>query len=61
MAMKVCAADAPDPRPIRFCNWGTDAESAESSLKRALDRVQRERGSEGYAKFKSRFRLSSER
>ena len=55
----LAAADAPDPRPIWFCNWGTDVESAESSLKRALDRVQRERGLEGYAKFKGRFRLSS--
>ena len=55
----IAAADAPDPRPIWFCNWGTDTKSAESSLKRALDRVQRERGPDGYAKFKSRFRLSS--
>ena len=55
----LAAADAPDSRPIWFCNWGTDNGSAESSLKRALDRVMRERGPEGYAKFKSRFRLSS--
>ena len=55
----LAAADAPDPRPIWFCNWGTNAKSVESSLKRALDSVQRERGPEGYAKFKSRFRLSS--
>jgi hypothetical protein len=55
----IAAADAPDERPIWFCNWGTDAGSAESSLKKALDRVLRERGPEGYAKFKSRFRLSS--
>ena len=53
------AVDSPDPRPIWFCNWGTDHGSAESSLKRALDRVLRERGQESYAKFKSRLRLSS--
>ena len=33
------AVDGPDPRPIWFCNWGTDRGSAESCLKRALDRV----------------------
>jgi hypothetical protein len=53
------AVDAPDPRPLWFSNWGTDHGSAESSLKRALDRVLRERGPDGYAKFKSRLRLSS--
>jgi len=51
--------DAPDPRPVWFCNWGTDRGSAESCLKRALDRVLRERGPERYAKFKNRLRLSS--
>jgi hypothetical protein len=53
------AVDNSDPRPLWFSNWGTDHGSAESSLKRALDRVLRERGQEGYAKFKSRLRLSS--
>jgi hypothetical protein len=53
------AVDSPDPRPVWFSNWGTDRGSAESCLKRALDRVLRERGPEGYAKFKSRLRLCS--
>lgn len=53
------AIDADDPRPVWFLNWGTDIGSEESSLKRALDRVHAERGAEGYAKFKSRLRLSS--
>jgi hypothetical protein len=53
------SVDAPEARPVWFCNWGTDRGSAESCLKRALDRVLRERGSEGYARFKSRLRLSS--
>jgi hypothetical protein len=48
-----------DPRPLWFCNWGTDEGAAVSCLKRALDRVLRERGSDGYAKFKNRIRLSS--
>lgn len=52
------AALADDPRPIWFCNWGTDKGSAPSSLKRALDKVS-EGGPAAYAKFKDRFRLSS--
>jgi hypothetical protein len=55
----LAAADAEDPRPIWFCNWGTGHDSDESSLKLALDRVLKERGPMGYAKFKDRFRLSS--
>ncbi len=54
----VAAVDRPDPRPVWFMNWGTDHGSAESALKRALDRILAERGQEGYAKFKSRLRLS---
>ncbi len=54
----VAAVDAPDPRPIWFMNWGT-AGSASSSLKRALDRVLKERGPSGYAAFKKRICLSS--
>lgn len=54
------AVDADDPRPLWFCNWGTDDESGVSCLKRALDRVLQERGTTGYAKFKSRIRLSSD-
>jgi hypothetical protein len=53
------AVDAADPRPVWFCNWGTDHGSAESCLKRALDRVRRERGLDSYGKFKGRLRLSS--
>ncbi len=53
------AVDSPDPRPVWFLNWGTDNGSAESCLKRALDQVLRERGPEGYARFKRRIRLSS--
>src|SRR5258705_130185 len=32
------AVDREDPRPVWFCNWGTDKESGVSCLKRALDR-----------------------
>lgn len=59
LKLVLAAADAPDRRPIWFCNWGTDHGSAESSLKQALDLVLKERGPAGYAKFKQRFRLSS--
>jgi hypothetical protein len=55
----LAAVDADDPRPIWFMNWGTDHGSASSSLKRALDRVLKERGASGYAKFKDRLRLNS--
>jgi hypothetical protein len=55
----IAAVDRPDPRPVWFLNWGTDRGAASSSLKRALDRVLRERGPEGYARFKDRLRLSS--
>lgn len=53
------AVDADDERPVWFMNWGTDDESGVSCLKRALDRVLKERGQEGYAKFKGKIRLSS--
>jgi len=52
--------DADDPRPLWFCNWGTDDESGVSCLKRALDRVLKERGPEGYAKFKRKIHLASD-
>ncbi|MCC2668513.1 MAG: hypothetical protein K0Q72_984 [Armatimonadetes bacterium] len=55
----IAAVDRPEPRPLWFCNWGTDDESAPSCLKRALDQVLRERGPKGYARFKSRIRLAS--
>jgi hypothetical protein len=53
------AVDRDDPRPVWFCNWGTDNESGVSCLKRALDQIRRERGEEGYTKFKNKIRLSS--
>lgn len=56
----IAAVDSPDPRPIWFMNWGTDHGSAPSCLKRALDQVMAERGSDGYAKFKSRLRISGD-
>src|SRR5688572_23601300 len=52
--------DSNDPRPVWFMNWGTDNGSAKSSLRRALDRVLKDRGKEGYAKFKSKLRLCSD-
>jgi len=59
MDLIIRAVDYPDPRPVWFSNWGTDRGSAESCLKRALDKILVERGPEGYTKFKSRINLSS--
>ena len=53
------AVDAPAPRPLWYSDRGTDNGAATNNLRRALDRVLRERGPAGYAKFKSRLRLSS--
>ena len=53
------AVDRDDPRPVWFMNWGTDHGAAESCLKRALDRVLKQRGADGYARFKRKLRLSS--
>jgi hypothetical protein len=51
--------DRDDPRPVWYSDWGTDSGAAVNNLKRALDRVLRERGPQGYARFKSKLRLSS--
>lgn len=55
----LAAVDAPDPRPIWYSDWGTDHGGATNNLRRALDQVLHARGPEGYAKFKSKLRLSS--
>jgi hypothetical protein len=59
VSLIVQAVDAPDQRPVWFMNWGTDNGSAESCLKRALDRILTERGPDRYARFKQRIRLAS--
>ena len=55
----MAAVDSPDPRPLWYSDWGTDHGASINNLRRALDRVLRERGQDGYAKFKRRLRLSS--
>jgi hypothetical protein len=55
----LAAVDRDDPRPVWFMNWGTDAGSGPSNLLRVLERVRRERGDAGYARFKQKLRLSS--
>jgi len=55
----IAAVDKPDERVVWYSDWGTDVGGATNNLRRALDRVLRERGPEGYKKFKSRLRLSS--
>lgn len=55
----IAAVDKPDKRVVWYSDWGTDVGGATNNLRRALDRVLRERGPDGYRKFKSRLRLSS--
>jgi len=55
----IAAVDGPDPRPLWYSDWGSDRGSSTNNLRRTLDRVLRERGPEGYARFKARLRLSS--
>lgn len=55
----IAAVDSADPRPLWYSDWGTDQGAARNNLKRVLDRLLRERGPTGYARFKSRLRLSS--
>ncbi len=55
----VAALDKDDPRPVWYSDWGSDNGAAENNLKRALDLVLQERGPEGYAKSKSKLRLTS--
>jgi hypothetical protein len=51
--------DRSDPRPLWYSDWGTDRGAATNNLRRALDRVWRERGPDGYAAFKRKLRLAS--
>ena len=55
----MAAVDSADPRPLWYSDWGTDHGASTNNLRRALDRVLRERGAQGYARFKQRLRLSS--
>lgn len=49
--------DRNDPRPVWYMDWGTDRGAGVVNMKRALDRVLRERGEAGYARFKDRLRI----
>lgn len=51
--------DRADDRPLWYSDWGTDHGAATNNMLRTLDRVLRERGPEGYAKFKRKLRLTS--
>ena len=51
--------DRADERPLWYSDWGTDHGAATNNMLRALDRVLRERGPEGYAKFKNKLRFTS--
>jgi hypothetical protein len=53
----MASVDRDDPRPVWYADWGSNKGSAVNNLKRALDRVLRERGPTGYAAFKSKLRV----
>jgi len=53
----LAAVDRDDPRPVWYMDWGSDRGSGEVNLRRALDRVWRERGGSGYARFKEKLRI----
>jgi hypothetical protein len=44
---------------VWYSDWGTDQGVGKNNLRRALDRILKERGEKGYSEFKSRLRLSS--
>jgi hypothetical protein len=53
----LAALDRNDPRPIWYADWGSNQGSAVNNLKRALDRVFKERGPKGYAAAKEKLRV----
>ena len=55
----IAVIDKDDDRPVWYGNWGCD-DGTESSLKRALDKVKRERSGEEYRKFIGKIRLTAE-
>jgi hypothetical protein len=57
MNLIIAAVDRDDPRPVWYMDWGSDRGSGEVNLRRALNRVRRERGPNDYAKFKERLRI----
>jgi hypothetical protein len=59
MNLIIAALERPDPRPLWYSDWGTDHGSATNNLRRALDRILRERGETAYASLKARLRLAS--
>ena len=52
----IASVDSTDPRPVWYCDWGTEPISA-NNLKRVLDKILKERGPAGYEKFKNRLRI----
>lgn len=50
----IATVDKPDPRPVWYCNWGTD-----NSLGPALDKVKKNRSDQEYRAFIAKLRVSS--
>lgn len=55
----IAVVDRPDPRPVWYSDWGTDEGAATNNLKRTLDYILKQRGPEGYARFKSKLRITA--
>lgn len=53
----ISVLDSPDTRPVWYADWGTDRGAATNNLRRALDRVLKERGESGYATLKKKLRV----
>ena len=53
----IAAVDRDDSRPVWYTDWGSDRGSSTVNMRRALDRVWRERGPAGYARFKDKLRI----
>jgi len=49
--------DSPDQRPVFYADWGSDRGAGINNLRRALDRILKERGQEGYAQVKRKLRV----
>src|SRR3989441_3032309 len=58
-ALNLIVAAVDRGETLWYSDWGTDHGAATNNMLRALDRVLRERGPEGYARFKNKLRLTS--
>ena len=53
----IAALEKDDPRPIWFANWGSNSGTT-SSMKRALDRLKKQKSAEGFARIVGKIRCT---